>query len=499
MLEKTSQTRFVFVIILLVATSLFPLLVAVRYPNYLNDDTYITLVFAKNLVNGNGFVYNHPPAVLGTTTPLLTLIIAGLATIFRGVNLSTLAIFFTALCWGSLMWVLFFFRREWGLEDWQVCILALILVGSGWIAYLGMEAYLFALLLLLCFSLFIKKRYGLAGFLSAMLFLTRGEGVLILGVLLSALLVQNWVKRKPLDNLFFGNILKIAVGFTIPIITWAAYAYFTFGSIIPNTLAAKQAQDQTGMWHSFAQRLLLEWMPTWGKSLTIHRLPLANFWWLFVVAGFVDVLLRKQKWLILIVWIVLYITAYSLLNVSGYWWYELPILFVLNILFGLGIMTVIDVFVRYLKPDKFALSLSVLFTIILVFFFSKPVFSALATNKGDQRGASYTALSLWFRENTKPSDSVAFIEIGYLGYYTNNRIIDLAGLILPSIVPHIAEGDFAWGFWEYKPDYYAYLPDFDWALASIKADPRFDQQYRPVATISGPKGTDFIIFKRQGR
>ena len=84
----------------------------------------------------------------------------------------------------------------------------------------------------------------------------------------------------------------------------------------------------------------------------------------------------------------------------------------------------------------------------------------------------------------------------FRSYYTDNRIIDLAGLVLPDVVPHIAEGDFAWGFWQYKPDYYVCLPDFDWALASISADPRFDQQYQPVATLRGPRETDFIIYKR---
>jgi len=277
---------------------------------------------------------------------------------------------------------------------------------------------------------------------------------------------------------------------------WVIYAHFTFGSFLPNTLAAKQAQGQTGMWRPFLQRLTEDWVPLWGKSFTFKVLPIINFWWVMVFIGFIDVLLRKHRWLILAGWIILYISGYTLLNVSGYWWYGLPVLFVLNLFFGLGIIKIVEMLTRHIKPHNLSLGISVLFTIILVFALAKPTFNAVLTYQGDARGESYTALSRWFREHTNSSESIAFIEIGYLGYYTDNRIIDLAGLVLPDVVPHIAEGDFAWGFWQYKPDYYVCLPDFDWALASISADPRFDQQYQPVATLRGPRETDFIIYKR---
>ena len=55
--------------------------------------------------------------------------------------------------------------------------------------------------------------------------------------------------------------------------------------------------------------------------------------------------------------------------------------------------------------------------------------------------------------------------------------------------------DFAWGFWEYEPDYFVYLPDFDWALGAIRTDPRFEECYVPTAQLPGPREIDFTIFK----
>ncbi len=494
---KKIQLSLSLTIILLALLSLFPLITAIRYPSFLGDDTLITLAFAKNLAAGRGFVFNSPPPVLGTTTPLFTLIVAGLASIFNQAAISVVAIYLSAFCWLGIAWLFFIFRAEWGLMNWEVCILALIVIGSGWISNLGMEAYLFAFLFIFCLSIFWRKRYMFAGFLVGLLFLTRGEGALVFFLLSIAIILEEWRFRKAIDLKSGQKILKLIIGFALPVALWAIYAHFTFGSFLPNTLAAKQAQGQSGLWFSFWQRLTTQWLPAWGNSFKIAGVSFLNGWWGILLIGFFYVLLRKRHWLILVGWMIFYAIGYMVLNVATYPWYQLPMSFVFNILFGFGLIAIVKLLIKYLKPYALSVTASFLTVGLFVYLLTYPTFNDLVTFKGDGRGASYTTLSQWFREHTDSSESVAYIEVGYLGYYTDNRIIDLAGLVLPDITPHIAERDFAWGFWHYRPDYYIYLPDFDWALASIRADPRFDQEYQPVATLPGPRSTDFIIFKRQ--
>src|SRR5512141_1418152 len=48
------------------------------------DDSFITFRYARNLLAGQGFVYNPGEAVLGTTTPLYTLLMAGLGALSGG-------------------------------------------------------------------------------------------------------------------------------------------------------------------------------------------------------------------------------------------------------------------------------------------------------------------------------------------------------------------------------------------------------------------------------
>ncbi len=66
---------------LLTAAVLFLLPIAVRLvpgPRTV-DDAYITFRYARNILNGSGFVYNPGEHVLGTTTPLYTGLMALLA------------------------------------------------------------------------------------------------------------------------------------------------------------------------------------------------------------------------------------------------------------------------------------------------------------------------------------------------------------------------------------------------------------------------------------
>ena len=70
-------------IALLLGASAIPIWTATHRFDSLNDDSYITLTYAKSLAAGRGFVYNHPPATLGTTTPLLTLLVAALSAVLQ--------------------------------------------------------------------------------------------------------------------------------------------------------------------------------------------------------------------------------------------------------------------------------------------------------------------------------------------------------------------------------------------------------------------------------
>ena len=492
MLPQSKSTKIT--IILLLILSVLPLAIAFQNHTHLNDDTYITLTFVKNLAQGNGFVYNYPPAVLGTTTPLLTIIIAVLAVLLPWFDPATVAVFFTVFCWISIVWVFFLFRQDWELRDWQVVIVGMVLVLTVWINYLGMEAYLFAFLLVLTFSLFLNGRYLLCGVTTGLLFLTRGEGILLLFLLPGWYGLSHILKRELIIKHLVKATGAILIGFCIPIIPWFIYSWFTFGSFLPNTLAAKQAQTQYA-WHPFLLTLLRDWIPRWESTYSLPILSI-SLWWPMIALGTTAILLRMRRWLLFVAWIALYIFGYSILGVPSYDWYQLPILFVLKLIFALGIIEMVKLTGRA-KKRPYRLAMLCIGTVIIFLSFSQPAIDALTTFDGDSRGSSYTELSRWVQENTDKNESIAYIEIGYLGYYTDNQIIDLAGLTMPDVIPYVAQGDFSYSIQKYEPDYLIYRTDFDWLIGDIRDYPEFESSYRPVATLPGPETTKLIIYKHQ--
>lgn len=485
-------------ILLLFSLSLFPIWLAYSHSVPLTDDSYITLTFAKNIAHGNGFVYNHPPSVQGTTTPLLTLIIAMLGSLLLTTPIHLIATLFSALCWIGMGWLPLIFRRTWALSTWQATLLgANLMISSAWPSTLGMEVYLFGFLLILSACLFYAKYYLATGFCIGLLFLTRGEGILV-GVMLGLLLVI-WNRRSLRERRwkeFAQDPVLLAVGFILPVGLWFLYAFQTFGTLLPNTLVAKQAQGEAGiMGNLFIERLANEWFPMWGRQFRLGGFSWQSYWWIYVGAGVIISFVYRRQWLLFLGWIITFILGYTLLQVTGYWWYQYPVIHVLNIFFSVGVALSIEMLDQGIQTRLVKQWLIGCLIILNLGLLSEIVWRTTQNHEGDSRAQSYVVLSNWFNENTDPSDSIGSIEIGYLGYYTQNQIIDLAGLIIPEIVPHISEGDFAWGFWEYEPDYFVYLPDFEWALGTIRSDQRFAECYAPAVNLPGPQEAEFTIFK----
>ncbi len=136
------------------------------------DDSFITFRYARNILAGNGFVYNPGEHVLGTTTPLYTFLLTGLGGFFGGV----------AAPFPMLAWLVN------ALADGVTCVL-LYLIGKALKAPLpgigaalawavapfsvtfaigGLETSVFVLLMVSIFYAYLNSLYRWAAFLSAL-------------------------------------------------------------------------------------------------------------------------------------------------------------------------------------------------------------------------------------------------------------------------------------------------------------------------------------------
>jgi len=460
---------------------------------HLNDDSFITLTYAKNLVNGNGFVYNHPPATLGTTTPFFTLLTAGLTRILPTLTVIENAILISVLSWLGTAISLFFISKHLKFHPIAAAMPAVVLltiVNSTWLWFLGMEIWLFEFLLVLSVYLVITNRQIWAGLIVGLLFLTRGEGSLM-GIMLGIFLL--WKNKKiPWRYISAGSFV---------LILWTTYAYPTFGTLLPNTLTAKIAHQTWLVEHGrnyhfftlFSQRL-----PQWIQSFKLGSTWLMNPFLILAGVGLMFVVIKKQwSWLLFVGWGLIYLIAYSIINPGTYPWYALHFYIIIEIMAGVGLAWLVNTAIHQTGRRKMGLILTaVLVAVVFIGSNLSRGFNTRQTYSGDNRAGPYTAIATWLNQNTQPEDSVAYLEIGYLGYFSNNRIVDLAGLIDPKIAANISQHGFTWGFFHYHPTYLVFNPGMDSEayLAKIRAA---QNQYTEVARFpGGPNDLPLILFQR---
>lgn len=489
---KSRIARFLPVALLSVF-SLWPLAVAIGCRDALNDDSYITLTYAKNLAHGNGFVYNHPPATLGTTTPLFALSVGALARVLPWADVSHLAVYLNALCWAGTAWLVYFSRRDFACSRWEALLVAVVILISGWL-HLGSELYLFQFLFFLTAILFLRGRFLAAGVCGGLLFLTRGEGCLLMPLLMGIRLLES----RPRNGAMLRPVVRdgawLTTGFLVVFALWCAYAWPTFGRILPDTLSAKMIQGQTSHKEVFGPACLWRW--AWNSWWSRPRPAFLRYaYWGLLAVGMAYAVWNRSRWLLLLAWGAAYVAGYTLLRVGAYAWYQYPPYMVWIIFVALGtagtIRCLLSVKGRARIPAIMAAGLLVAVVVGLQFH---P--RSVLGYTGDPRAPLYHDLCRWLRENTDPSDSVAYAEVGYLGFYTDNPIIDLLGLTTPDILPYLRDDDYLGGFWRHGPEYYIHNEHFPWFQPLVETE-RFKKEYRFVATVGQEPATEeVLVFKR---
>jgi hypothetical protein len=139
------------------------------------DDAHITYVFARNVAEGEGFVwYEGGPKVYGSSTITYALLLALLGKV--GAHIPTAGVVLGALAWGACCPLVFLLTR--GLSGpWAALGASALLASAAAKAAsmsAGMEAPLYALLALSCFALYAFGRLRLALLLGALLAPLRG-------------------------------------------------------------------------------------------------------------------------------------------------------------------------------------------------------------------------------------------------------------------------------------------------------------------------------------
>ncbi|MFN2123538.1 MAG: hypothetical protein ACK2UP_08570 [Candidatus Promineifilaceae bacterium] len=148
------------------------------------DDAYITYRYARNIALGRGFVYNIGEPVLGTTTPLYTLILAGLSTIWA--DLPVLSHVVGVLAWVLCIPTTYGIGQTDGHKFAGFIAASIVALNALFLNVLGMETSLYVLLVLLTFYFYLLEKPIWAALFAGLAFLMRWDGILVVAMLLFA-------------------------------------------------------------------------------------------------------------------------------------------------------------------------------------------------------------------------------------------------------------------------------------------------------------------------
>ena len=416
--------------LLLAAALMWPL------RGYLTDDTFIHLQYARNLAEGHGLVFNLGERVYGCTSPLwVGLIAGGIALGFDG-----LAVARALGVAATLASVVFFFqltRRT--LHTPALRGLATVAwAGHAWMlrwSMSGMETPLAVALTLAGFVAFTEGprwgsrpvRTGAAWGLAA---LSRPE-VAFLVLLWCALLIVDARNRAGVRSLLFG-VLPVVLIYG----SWLMFARLYFGTAWPETLSAKTAGGPAGFYLPDLWREVKILGATEAVLLGVLVLALAfagGRVWRRPVAA-----LQLLPWL----WVTALPALYAARGVQVISRYLLIVMPVLGWLawraaeaWWLG-SDLAPASRRAARTVALGAAVAALVLIENAAVYRSAVLPQVRSFTAGLEG-SLIRWGRWFERHAPEHATIATPDIGAIGYYSRRRILDVAGLVTPEMLPYL--------------------------------------------------------------
>jgi len=273
------------------------------------DDSWIFWVFAKNLATGQGFSFNPGEPVLGTTSILWVLILAG-SYVF------THSVLFISKFWGALLFLLSIFLTYriclFHTREEKVAFLGALTVALSpplvFGALSGMEISLATLLLCLTlyFHLQEKRRVRkifLAPILGALCFAARPELI----SLYPLLLVDDYINRE--NGGAWSVMIRKGLTFAISLSPVFIFSYLATGDLLANTLAAK-TMDSGLIWAirngSLGELIVSVTLNPliWGGTMLISLVSLNALWAVFWGRGLVHSFVRRDTFIYPLIFLV---------------------------------------------------------------------------------------------------------------------------------------------------------------------------------------------------
>jgi len=408
------------------------------------DDSFITFRYSRNILEGNGFVYNPSARVLGTTTPLFTLLMSGAAAVANGRDFPAYAIIVSAVADAANAVLLFLLMRRLTKN-----LLPAALIGLLWaiapqsvtFAVGGMETSVNIFWILAALYCYLSDRDWLLGLCIGLGFLTRIDALLWIGPLLLHQLYLRFRVRGAIP-------LKTWIGAAAVVLPWLAFAYLYFGTIIPQSVTAKSVTYFLAPGSAFVTLL-----QNFGTPFSEEKTLGGAFIFLFftyvalLVIGIIYAVRRESRLLPWLLYPFVYGAVFSIINPLVFRWYVVPPLPAIFFALVVGVWAVLSNLFGRRANQRVVLRFG--FAAVGLFWISTSLNAwTLHPDHGLDRPAPQMAwhkIELYYRQmaddlvqkyGVGPASRIVAADIGVVGYVTNAQILDTVGLVSPEVAKY---------------------------------------------------------------
>lgn len=392
-----------------------------RFRELRHDDAFITFQYARNLATGNGFVFNPEERILGTTSPLHTLLMAA-GHLLTGGALPQFAIAVGTLGTVAQAGFSYLLIRERSRPLAALCALLLAAGFGDGLAFLALETNVFAGLVLGVVWAVHARRAVVGGLLLGLAFLCRYDAALLVPVFAFSW----WLRWRELPRVSLG------VSFAV-VAPWLLWATWYFGSFLPQTFFAKQQITPSVAYLShylefFAEAPARVLFGGAGPALMGVASAVA------MAAGFLYALSRTRALLPLFAFAALLLFAYARMGPHFLQhWHLYPVLLTAQLAFAMGLAGWAGEVAAAMPARKAVAGILGAVALLLV-----ARTATVQLGRSEQlvagywfggRDARYRQIAAWLSEHVRADSALLALEVGTLGYYSKLRMIDPYGLI----------------------------------------------------------------------
>jgi hypothetical protein len=520
-IDDLSTNRFWLLLALFCVAGVIVPLLYTLYTHHIWEDFFITFRCSKNLVEGNGLVYQVGEKVHAFTSPLGVLLpaLSHWAMGAQGYS-SALWLFRILFCIPAFVlggvFVMKSFREFSGQSKKTIPIVLVSLfylldVKAVMFSMNGMETALMLFFLAVSVYLMfrgISENWLWTGVAWGGLMWTRPDSCVYIAILMLTTIIFG---SSPERRFRIVAILKAAIVTTILYLPWFLWAWWYYGSPIPNTVLAKSAMMPFSIervltsWTAHAAWAFAPAYPTfsvWPPTVPLFSYAMAAFSLIYWMLPSNDKFGKPLSF------IFFSLSFYFAFMPYPYPWYYPPFALTGSMVIVSGIWNLLAK-VRKGVVVATILNLIILLNIGMIFVLST---RQMKLQQSIIETTIRRNVGLWLKENIKPDETVYLECLGYIGYFSERKMLDYPGLATPKSVDLMKKHhlDFGGLLLALQPDWAVLRPLEAKALMKKR---KFCKQYAYVAHFSAVKLLEkagyipgigylqhdavFIIFKRK--